>query len=287
MADAAADLRRRMKEQRAAIQRRFIDSRNWAAAASSAFSAALLEARSIANQTVSNRAKLSEQKQHLRKLESDLAQALSVQTSRRSKHNLMTESILKTTATNEQLTHLVTGRRATRDECMNAISIQLKDIESLESESDTNEDKNLEKALIWYNKFLGFQVVGGEGVKFMFNKIDVQSPDKECYFCVKLVEGRYTLVQCVPSVDGAEELVKDPNCNNDLYKFVRVVRDRLQAAIISGNMLSSSFCADLSSITSSSFSASSLDSTSENNINRSQSKNQECPVKGLAKSLAM
>jgi kinetochore protein Spc25, animal type len=37
------------------------------------------------------------------------------------------------------------------------------DIESLESESDTNEDKNLEKALIWYNKFLGFQVVGGEG----------------------------------------------------------------------------------------------------------------------------
>jgi hypothetical protein len=55
MADAAADLRRRMKEQRAAIQRRFIDSRNWAAAASSAFSAALLEARSIANQTVSNR----------------------------------------------------------------------------------------------------------------------------------------------------------------------------------------------------------------------------------------
>jgi kinetochore protein Spc25, animal type len=26
----------------------------------------------------------------------------------------------------------------------------------------------------------------------MFNKIDVQSPDKECYFCVKLVEGRYT-----------------------------------------------------------------------------------------------
>uniref|UniRef100_A0A804N6M1 Radical SAM core domain-containing protein n=1 Tax=Zea mays TaxID=4577 RepID=A0A804N6M1_MAIZE len=54
MADAAADLRRRMKEQHSAIQRRFIDSRNWAAAASPAFSAALLEARSIANQTVSN-----------------------------------------------------------------------------------------------------------------------------------------------------------------------------------------------------------------------------------------
>jgi hypothetical protein len=53
--DAAADLRRRMKDKRAAIERRITDSRDRAAAASSAFSAALLEARSIANQTVSNR----------------------------------------------------------------------------------------------------------------------------------------------------------------------------------------------------------------------------------------
>jgi hypothetical protein len=55
MADAAADLRRRIKEQRAAIKRRITDSRDRTAAASSTFNAALLEARSIANQTVSNR----------------------------------------------------------------------------------------------------------------------------------------------------------------------------------------------------------------------------------------
>jgi|UniRef100_A0A804NR54 kinetochore protein Spc25, animal type len=55
MADVAADLRRRMKEQCSVIQRQFIDSRNWATATSPTFSAALLEARSIANQTVSNR----------------------------------------------------------------------------------------------------------------------------------------------------------------------------------------------------------------------------------------
>lgn len=37
------------------------------------------------------------------------------------------------------------------------------DIESLEAESDANGDKSLETALMWYDKFLGFQVVGGEG----------------------------------------------------------------------------------------------------------------------------
>jgi kinetochore protein Spc25, animal type len=37
------------------------------------------------------------------------------------------------------------------------------DIESLEAESDAHGDKSLETALMWYDKFLGFQVVGGEG----------------------------------------------------------------------------------------------------------------------------
>jgi len=30
--------------------------------------------------------------------------------------------------------------------------------------------------------------------------------------------------------------VKDLNCNNDLYKFVRVMRNRFQAATISGTL---------------------------------------------------
>lgn len=46
------------------------------------------------------------------------------------------------------------------------------DIESLEAEGDTDENKNLENALIWYDKFVGFRVVGGEGngnINGMFN----------------------------------------------------------------------------------------------------------------------
>ncbi|RLN25699.1 hypothetical protein C2845_PM07G35760 [Panicum miliaceum] len=57
MADAEAsfDLLRRMQDRRAAIQRRIAHARDRAAATADAFSAALLSARSIANQTVSNR----------------------------------------------------------------------------------------------------------------------------------------------------------------------------------------------------------------------------------------
>jgi len=43
-----------------------------------------------------------------------------------------------------------------------------------------------------------------------------------------------TVAQCVPFVDGSEELLKDLNCNNDLYKFVRTMRERFQMATISG-----------------------------------------------------
>ncbi|CAM0147873.1 unnamed protein product [Urochloa decumbens] len=280
----AEDLRRRMQDQRAAIERRFSHARDRAAS----FSAALLSARSIANQNLSSRAQLNELKQQLRKLEADLAQALSVQTNKSSKHKLMTDSISNTTATNEQLRSLVMDHKATRDEYVNAISGQRQAIESLEAESDAKGDKNLDKAIAWYNKFLGFQVVGGEGVKFVFSKIDVQSPDKEYSFCIKLVEERYILVQCIPFVDGSKELVKDLNCNNDLYKFVRTMRERFQIATISGNLSAISFCPDMPSITSSSVSALSLiESRSENNTNqrhtRSRSKNQEIPTKkGLA-----
>ncbi|XP_039850947.1 kinetochore protein SPC25 homolog [Panicum virgatum] len=147
----------------------------------------------------------------------------------------MGDSILNTTATNEQLRSLLMDQRATRDEYVNAISNQSQAVESIKAESDAKGDKNLDNAIMWYDKFLGFQVVGGEGVRFVFSKIDMQSPDKEYSFCIKLIDERYILVHCAPFVHGSEELVKDLNCNNDLYKFVRTMRERFQIATISGS----------------------------------------------------
>ncbi|TVU37046.1 hypothetical protein EJB05_19013 [Eragrostis curvula] len=281
-----ADLRRRMAEQRVQIQRRIDRGRDRASTSASAFSAALLSARSIADQTVSHRAQLNGLKVQLRKHETDLAQALTVQTSKKSKYKLIDESISNTTATNERLRSLVMEQRQRRDECTKIISNQLQAIESPEADSAAQGEKNLDEAIMWYDKFLGFQVVGGEGVKFVFNKIDVQSPDKEYLFCIKLAKEKYSLLQCVPFVDGSKELVRDLNCDNDLFKFVRIMRERFQAATITGVLPASSFCPVASSITSSSLSSLSLDSRSENTANQTQShilsgtKNQEIK-KGL------
>ncbi|KAK3166626.1 hypothetical protein QOZ80_1AG0048250 [Eleusine coracana subsp. coracana] len=279
MVDDATDLRRNMAEQRAQIQRRFAAVRDRA----SAFNAALLSARSIADQTVSRRARLHELKLQLRKHEADLAQALTFQASKRSTYKLISESNSNTTATNEQLRSLVVEHKAKRDDYTNIISNQLKAIESLEADNAARGDKNLDEVIMWYNKFLGFRVVGGEGVKFVFNKIDLQSPDKEYFFSIKLTKEKYTLLQCVPLVEGSKELLNDLNCDNDLFKFVRIMRERFQAATIRGVLPSGSFCSDTLSITSSSLSALSLDSRSESMANqrhtRSEIENQEIPTK--------
>ncbi|KAG8053788.1 hypothetical protein GUJ93_ZPchr0001g29830 [Zizania palustris] len=168
-----------------------------------------------------------------------------VQVSKGTKYELTRESISNATATNEQLRTLVIDQRARRDEYRHAI-------EALEVNSDATGTNNLEEAIMWYKKFLGFQVVGGEGVKFVFSKIDLHNPDIEFFFCIKLNKDRYNLLQCNPSLKDSEELVKDLNCTNDLFKFVRIMRERFQAAAINGILPSSSFCLDTSPTTDSS-----------------------------------
>ncbi|KAM0930685.1 hypothetical protein ACQ4PT_000785 [Festuca glaucescens] len=207
-----ADPRRDMAALRAACDQRIEHGRDHTAAAASAFRDALLSARSLAEQNVAHR----------------------VQQKKGSERKLASESISNATMTNEQLSSLVLDQRARRDEYANAISHQLEAIEALEANFDAAGKKNLDEAIMWYSKFLGFQVVAGEGVKFVFNKVDMQSPDNEYFFCIKVNKDEYSLIQCVPLLKDSEELVKDLNCTNDLFKFVRIMRSRFQAAASKG-----------------------------------------------------
>uniref|UniRef100_A0A0E0KCU0 Kinetochore protein SPC25 n=1 Tax=Oryza punctata TaxID=4537 RepID=A0A0E0KCU0_ORYPU len=282
----AIELRRRMAAQCLAFERQIADGRERTKAAASAFSAALLSARSLANHTISQREKFNQLKDQLRKLEADFAQALSIQVSNKTKYDLTSQSITNATATNEQLRSLVTDKRARRDEYANVISSQLEAIEALEAKTDAAGKKNLDEAFMWYKKFLGFQVVGGEGVKFVFSKIDVRNPDSEYSFCIKLNKDRYNLLQCTPFLKDSEELVKDLNCSNDLFMFVRIMRERFQAAAINGLLPASSFCPDTSSsITDSSPPALSIDTrhesttTTSRSHSQSRAKNQDNPTK--------
>lgn len=47
--------------------------------------------------------------------------------------------------------------------CLNICLDSVAAIESLEADSAAQGDKNLDEVILWYNKFLGFRVVGGEG----------------------------------------------------------------------------------------------------------------------------
>lgn len=175
---------------------------------------------------------------------------------------------------------MVTDQRNKRDHHAAVISNHLEAVEALEAKfiEDETRMKKIEEAVIWYSKFLGFQVVGGEGVKFIFNKIDLQSPDKEYSVTLKLAKDRYNLLQCDPSIKDSEELMKDLNLTNDLFKFVRIVRERFQAeaATVNGGLLMSSVvCPDASSIPVSPPMLMPLDSRTENVLDKSlsQSKN--------------
>ncbi|KQK11773.1 probable kinetochore protein SPC25 isoform X1 [Brachypodium distachyon] len=303
---AAADLCRYMAEQRAACERQIARGHERTAAAADAFRAAIASARSLADETVAQREKLNRLKDQFRGLEAGLAEALSIQLNKGSECERTSESISSATTTNEQLNNLVMDQRTRRDEYANVISKQLEAVETLEANIDATGEKNLDEAITWYNKFLGFRVVAGEGnesfdnmvnqvsimsdvsllfqgVKFVFNKVNMQSPDNEYLFCMKVTKDKYSLIQCDPLLKDSEELVKDLNCTNDLFKFVRIMRARFQAAATKGVHPASSFCPDTSSITASSPPALSVDTTSESTSNqshsRSRSKNQDMHAK--------
>ncbi|KAG8084587.1 hypothetical protein GUJ93_ZPchr0010g7611 [Zizania palustris] len=291
----AAELWRQMAAQRGAVERQIAAGREREACTSAAYRAALLSARSCSRQTLSRQGELNGLKLQFRKLEDHLAEALSIKVSKESKCQLTKERISSTSAINEQLKSLVTDQRKKRDQHATVISNQLETVEALEANCKEDETwrKNIEEAVTWYRKFLGFQVIQGQGVKFVFNKVDVRSPDKEYSFTIKINKNRYTLLQCDPSIRDSEVLMKDLNFTNDLFKFVRIIRQRFQdeAATVNGFLpISSDVCPDASSIPISFPVLMSLDSRTENipdhNLTQNKNKRQGCPSKRRADALS-
>ncbi|KQK08039.1 probable kinetochore protein SPC25 [Brachypodium distachyon] len=278
---------------RAALDRQAAAVRDRLAAGSAAYRAATLSSRSSAHQTLSRREDLDGLRRQLQGLEDDLAQALSIKLAKESKCELARDSISSLVATNEQLVNLVDEQRNKRDQYARVISNELEAVEALEAKNREGEtwQKDIEKAVFWYQKFLGLQVVvEGEGVKFIFDKVDLQSPEKEYSFSLKFDNDKYTLHQCSPPVEDSEELVKELNLTNDMFKFLRIIRQRFQAATVSGTLpVSPVVCPDASSRPVSSPVVMSVDSRSRNvaDQSHSQSKNKkQAPTKRRASALS-
>ncbi|VAH12577.1 unnamed protein product [Triticum turgidum subsp. durum] len=279
--------------QRAACDRRMAAGRDRFASASAAVRAAAASARSAAHQSVSRREDLDGLKKRLRDLGADLGQALSLKLTMESKCERLRESISASAATSEQLGDLVTGQRSRSERHAAVISDVLEAAEAFEAKNDEDVTlmKDMEKAICWYQKRLGFQaVVEGEGVKFIFDKVDSQSPEKEFSFSLKFDKDRCTLLRCSPPVEDSEELVKDLNLTNDLVKFVRIIRQRFQAAALNGDLpVSPTVCSDASAIPISSPVTKSVDSTSKNDRDKSnsQSKNRKPALPAKRKASAL
>lgn len=226
----------------------------------------LAAVRSESDQRVANREKLSKLKDQLRRMEADLSSALEVKTCKEAKRTAISESLSTTVSRAEQLEKTVQDQKLRKDEHGAVISQQLHSLLDIEEKSnqDAMEIKNIEEAIMWYKRVLGFQTEGGEGVKFIFHNIDSKNPDDEYSFTVRLDGDTYNLLNCDPYVEGISELIKELNKTNGLFKFVRVMREKFRAAALNGALpAASSMNPDTSSVTISSPPPVSVDSRSD------------------------
>ncbi|OAY69327.1 hypothetical protein ACMD2_22847 [Ananas comosus] len=158
-------VRRRMAELRLACEREIRSQRDRATLAAASLGRSLHSLRSLAHETLADREKLSELKDHLKELEADLGESLAVKTRKESKYTTTGESLSTTIARTEQLRKILTDQRAKRDGYAALLSKELVAIEALETTSgqDVVGKENIEEAILWYYKVLGFRSLGGEG----------------------------------------------------------------------------------------------------------------------------
>lgn len=279
----ASDLQRRIA---ASLRSRMAAHREWAGV-----SAALASARSLADRAFSRQGtqeQLKGLKEQFRELQSQLTDALSLQLRNEAKSKATTESISDAAARNEQLRSSVADLRHKRDKRTAVLSEQLRALEPLEEKS--NEDsalqEKIEEAVSWYEKFLGFKIIGGEeGVKVVFDKIDPQSPEKEYSFCLCFDGGRYNLIRCDPHIQDVEELVQDLHLSDHLVKFFGIIREIFQSSDMNGTPPASPMVGtpDVSAASFSPPSVSSVNTRSEDVSSQSQSqsknKGQTLPAK--------
>ncbi|XP_010248589.1 PREDICTED: uncharacterized protein LOC104591451 isoform X2 [Nelumbo nucifera] len=187
-----------------------------------------------AKETAENQVKLGKLKTELRELEDDLVKALAVKTRKEAKRMAILDSISATKARLEELRKTVHNQKARKDEYASIISQQ--SVATLK-EKDDQETKNrgdIEEAISWYNRVLGFRIEGGRGVKFIFSKINLNDPTEEYSFTIRHADDTYTLLDCDPYLDGTKELIQELNQTNGLLKFVRIMREKFQAAAVQG-----------------------------------------------------
>ncbi|KAF3437480.1 hypothetical protein FNV43_RR20233 [Rhamnella rubrinervis] len=191
----------------------------------------LLTTRARAQETVQCQGKVLEAKAKLREAEDDLVKALSVKTRKEAKRMALMDSVAARKAKIEELKRTVEDRRAKRDEYSAFVSRLSSESEDAGSQNCKDE---INEAILWYNRVLGFHIEGGHGVKFTFKNICFKNPNEEFSFIIRHADDTYTLLDCNPHLNDIKELVNELNRTNGLFKFVRSMRQKFQETAAQG-----------------------------------------------------
>ncbi|KAK2975015.1 hypothetical protein RJ640_001225 [Escallonia rubra] len=161
-----------------------------------------------------------------------ISSVFAVKTRKEAKRMATMDTIAATKARIEEMKTLVEDRRARTTEYATIISQQIDALAACEvkREKDTERREEIEEAISWYNKVLGFRIESGHGVKFVFTNINLKNPKEEYCFTIRHENNVYSLLDCDPLLNATEELISELNKNNGLFKFVRTMREKFQEA---------------------------------------------------------
>ncbi|KAL2515287.1 Kinetochore-Ndc80 complex [Forsythia ovata] len=187
-------------------------------------------AKSKAHQTIHLQERLGKLKTELREAEDALVKALAVKTRKEAKQMTMRDSISDTKARIEELKEIVENQRAKKHEYADIISQQSEALAAYEEKCNQNSEhkEQIEEAISWYNKVLGFRIECGHGVKFIFTNINPENPNEQYSFVIRHENEIYTLLDCNPPLNGTRDLISELNKSNGLFKFVRNMREKFQ-----------------------------------------------------------
>ncbi|KAF5743744.1 hypothetical protein HS088_TW08G00331 [Tripterygium wilfordii] len=216
----------------------------------SSFQKSLESINARAQETVRNQGNLLQLKASLRDAEDEFVKVLGVKTCKEAKQMATRDSILVTKARIEELRRTVQVERAKRDEYAAIMSQQSLDLAIFEGKvkRGSAHKAEIEEAISWYIRVLGFQIEGGHGVKFTFSNINLKNPYEECSITIRHQNDTYTLLTCDPHIDDTKELIQVLNRTNGLFRFVRIMRDKFQEATMLGITSHSVICQDTSTI---------------------------------------
>lgn len=186
--------------------------------------------------TVQNQSKLEKMKADLRKAEDELVKVLAVKTRKEAKQMATRDSISVTKARLEELKRNVEAQRARRDEYSAIISQQSLALATTaeKTKQDLERKGQIQQAISWYNRVLGFHIEGGHGVRFTFSNINMKNPNEEYSFTIRHADDTYTLLYCDPPLNDIKELIQELNRTNGLFKFVRIMREKFEEAATVG-----------------------------------------------------